>query len=52
MYSNEPTSFTLRFVSWWLDQNAVDKIENRQTHKVEGYFMNSDTTVSGGKGNN
>jgi hypothetical protein len=33
----------------WLDKNAVDKIENKQTHKVEGYFMSSDTSVSQGK---
>ena len=32
----------------WLDKNAVDKIENKQTHKVEGYFMSSDTSVSQG----
>lgn len=32
----------------WLDKNAVDKIENKETHKVEGYFMSSDTSVSQG----
>lgn len=33
--------------SGWLDKKAVDTLQNKQTHKVEGYFMSSDTTVSG-----
>lgn len=45
------SSFLIVFICsnlGWLDKNAVDKIENKQTHKVEGYFMSSDTSVSQG----